>query len=81
MKLLKLTHANLKKDGRPVVVYVPPTSIGDWHFSPAHGCTHVYVTGPHVFPALESEEEIEKRYLSCLEHEASSGTKASRRGK
>lgn len=54
MELIKLTHANLLKP-----VYVSPVLIFAFYHSEANKCTHVLASGGAIFPALESEEEIQ----------------------
>ena len=61
MKLLKLSHANLKQNNKPVVVYVPESAIQFYYVSPTDGVTHVVCSGNSVFPALESPEVISER--------------------
>lgn len=57
MTLLKLTHAN---NGQ--TVYCPRALIFCWYHSPANKCTHVVATGGAIFPAKETEKEVEDLY-------------------
>ncbi len=57
MTLIKLIHAN---NGQ--TIYVPRHNIAGWYHSPAHKCTHVVASGGAVFPAKETEAEVESLY-------------------
>lgn len=53
MKLIKLTHANHKKE-----LYLVADLIAGYYHSPGHQCTHVVASGGAVFPAMETLEQI-----------------------
>lgn len=64
MELVKLTHANNR-----TTVYVAKNQYFCHYYSAGNKCCHVVAVGGAVFPALESEEEIARRFFGTLNTE------------
>ena len=62
MRLLNLTHANLKKD-----ISINRDLLFAWYWSEAHKATHLISTNGGAIPVLESKEEVDRIFFSNQE--------------